>query len=559
MRSILLALGALTTLLLAAPAFGQSFAQLGAEAGCVMQTGLEFVDEYDEEETPVACSRAGGLQSARSVVVSPDQKHVYVVSSGGALDGSNGVAVFARDTGSGALTARSCVTATGGDGRVGSDGLCTRADALRDARALAFSPDGRFAYVVAASSNAISWFARDEATGALTQRGCVKHTFGFGERCLSGFALDGATDVAVSPDGKHVYVVGERSGAVVTFTRDATTGALTESGCVSDTGSDGQCEDGVALAGASTLLMAADGADVYVTSAASGSVVGLRRDATSGKLSPNVCLLAEAPEGGPCTSVRSLVNVQEGAITADGTSLYVVGAEESTLTSLGRDAATGRLSATGCLQYASPTREDVVDPEDFYDDEDEEERIPGCGAAAALSQPDAVTVSADGRTVYAAGDYALTAFTRDPATGGLSQFGCVEAYRTLKACSQGRMIQGAADLAASGDGRSLYVTSPQSGSVAVFSASVAIASSRARLARAGTIRVRLSCPAAARRACAGEVRVAGARSARFRLAAGAARAVTLRVSSSAARRRSAVVVAQVNGLSDVRRRLALHR
>ena len=355
-------------------------------------------------------------------------------------------------------------------------------------------------------------------------------------------------------------MAGERSGAVVTFTRDEASGALTEVGCVSDTGSDGQCADGVALAGAESVLMAADGADVYVTSSSSGSVVGLRRDAATGTLTPHACLLADAPAGGPCTSVPSLGGARGGMITADGRNLYVGGYEENTLTTLVRDAGTGALSVGGCLQYAPPTREEVVDPEEYYEDE-ETDRIPGCGGAAALVQPHAVAVASDGRTLYAAGSYSLTAFTRDAATGALTQFGCVEAYQALKACSAGRLIEDVSNLAASDDGRSLYVTSARSSSVAVFSASVAIASSSARVAsRSRTIRVRLSCPrAAGRRVCAGSARVAGARPARFRVAAGAAGMVQLRVSRSAARRRSAVVVARVGGLADVRRRVALYR
>ncbi|MDA0185615.1 lactonase family protein [Solirubrobacter phytolaccae] len=555
MRSILLAVVAFATL--TSPAFGQSFAQLAGDSGCVMQTGAVTEDEFEEDEAPpITCSRAGGLMDARSVVVSPDQRHVYVVASGGAVTGSNGVAVFARDAASGVLSARACVTATGGDGRVGSDGLCGRADALRDARALAFSPDGRFVYVVAAGSNAVSWFSRDVETGVLTQVGCIKHTFGFGERCASGYALDGAAGVAVSPDGKHVYVAGERSGAVVTFARDAGTGALTELGCVSDTGSDGQCADGVALAGAQSVLMASDGEDVYVTSALSGSVVGLRRDATTGALTPRACLLADAPVGGPCTSVPSLVGARGGTLSPDGRNLYVAGYEENTLTTLTRDPATGALAAAGCLQYGSPTREEVVDPEEFYDEDEDTERLPGCVRAAALSQPTAVTVAADGRTVFAVGGYSLTAFTRDVATGALTQFGCAETYLTLKACSASRAVEGGGALAASGDGRNLYVTSATWSSVAVFSASVAIASSRARVSR-GAIRVRLSCPRVAARGCSGSVRVAGARAARFRVASGASRAVTLRVSRAASRRRAAIVVAQVGGRSDVRRRVAL--
>ena len=38
--------------------------------------------------------------------------------------------------------------------------------------------------------------------------------------------LDGATSVAVSPDGRHVYVAGSHEDAVAVFGREATSGAL---------------------------------------------------------------------------------------------------------------------------------------------------------------------------------------------------------------------------------------------------------------------------------------------------------------------------------------------
>ena len=551
MRLVLVALAAL--LLSAAPAHAQSFAQLPGEAGCILQTGIDLDEEDEDGDAPTGCGRAGGLISADGVILSPDGKHAYVVAGGGAVSGSNGVALFGRDGSSGTLAASGCVTATGGDGRVGSDGLCQRANALRGASALAFSPDGRFAYVAATGSNAVSWFERNADTGALTQRGCVKHVFGVGEACSAGYALDGAAGVAVSPDGKHVYVAAERSNAVAVFTRDETTGALTEVGCISDTGSDGACSDGTALAGAREVLMAADGADVYVTSSLSASVTAFRRDPITGKLTTNGCLLADAPAGGPCTSVASLAGAAGGAITADGRALYIAGEEQDTLTALTRDPGTGKLSAAGCWQSREPREDEVVDPDDYYGEE-ENEAIPGCERVLGLGSPADIAVAADGRSVFAAGDYSLAAFTRDPASGALAALGCVQSYAYLKACSVARGLGSSTGIAASSDGRNLYVTNASNNSVSVFAASVAIASSSARVSRAGTIRVRLACPSG--RACAGDVRVAGARAARYRLASGKARAITLRVARGAARRHVGVVVAR-DGRTEVRRRVTL--
>ena len=92
-------------------------------------------------------------------------------------------------------------------------------------------------------------------TGDLTQpagtAGCISET-GAGP-CADGHALDGPSAVAVSPDGKSVYVASYGSNAVARFNRNTTTGAITQpagaAGCVSETGA-GPCADGHGLNGA---------------------------------------------------------------------------------------------------------------------------------------------------------------------------------------------------------------------------------------------------------------------------------------------------------------------
>ena len=181
--------------------------------------------------------------------------------------------------------------------------------------------------------------------------------------------------------------------------------------------------------------------------------------------------------------------------------------------------------------------------------------LPGCSAARALNDASAVTIAADGRAVYVGGGYSLSAFARDPATGALTQFGCIESDPTYKACAPGRGIESANGVAASADGRSLYVTSSLSSSVSVFTASVAIVSRAARVSRARAIRVSLACPNIGGRACVGDLRALGAASTRYRLSAGARRTVSVRLPRRA--RRAAVIVARSPHTGDVRRAVAL--
>jgi hypothetical protein len=75
------------------------------------------------------------------------------------------------------------------------------------------------------------WPAVDVAamTGVLIQRlgtdGCVSENGAMGT-CMDGHALFGAAMVAVSPDGRYVYVASFDSSAVTTFARNTVTGVL---------------------------------------------------------------------------------------------------------------------------------------------------------------------------------------------------------------------------------------------------------------------------------------------------------------------------------------------
>jgi DNA-binding beta-propeller fold protein YncE len=115
--------------------------------------------------------------------------------------------------------------------------------------------------------------------GSLTQledtAGCVSETGTSGD-CTDGKGLDSAAGVAVSKDGKHVYVASPNSDAVAIFVRNKKTGALTQlestAGCISETGTSGDCTDGKGLDGANGVAVSKDGKHVYVASAASDAV-----------------------------------------------------------------------------------------------------------------------------------------------------------------------------------------------------------------------------------------------------------------------------------------------
>ena len=98
-----------------------------------------------------------------------------------------------------------------------------------------------------------------------------------------------ATRVAISPDGKNVYVASSRSDAIAIFRRDARTGTLTQragaAGCIAARGAGG-CASARALNGPNSVAVSADGRNVYATSLVSDAVAVFRRDRATGALTP---------------------------------------------------------------------------------------------------------------------------------------------------------------------------------------------------------------------------------------------------------------------------------
>ena len=172
------------------------------------------------------CANGHGLDAVFGVAVSPDGKSVYA-TLGGRPANPGGVARLIRNTTTGAISQPAGIT-----GCVNETGFDTCADGhgLRGSSKVAVSPDGKSLYVASLVSDAVARLNRNTTTGAITQpagtAGCVSQT-GTGP-CVNGRALDFAKSVAVSPDGNTVYVASFVSDAVARFDRNTTTGAIAQ-------------------------------------------------------------------------------------------------------------------------------------------------------------------------------------------------------------------------------------------------------------------------------------------------------------------------------------------
>jgi DNA-binding beta-propeller fold protein YncE len=412
--------------------------------GCVHRTGTN------------RCARGRAVTSPEDLVVSPDGRHVYV-----AAYGSHAVAVFARSRRTGVLDQlprrRGCVRHGRGRG-------CASGRALAAPSSIAISPDGRSVYVAASGSDALSVFARDRRTGALRQLpgalGCFSVRPGGG--CTAGRALNEPTSVAVSPDGRRVYLTSRRFPSGVAIFARAPAGSLTQTdgtgGCVSHRGGTG-CSPARAISAPEEVLVSPDGRHVLVAGSRSNSVAVLRvgPDGLSQAAGAAGCISQGGTEG--CAAGKALRGPVDLAISPDGRSVFTASSSSDGIAALRRNRTTGALTQSpgraGCISQGPRPRR--------------------CVAGRGLDEVWGVAASPDGRNVYAVSSKVNTlgAMARDPESGALAQLpgrlGCFIRAGGF-GCPEGRGLTVAVAVAVSPDGRNVYVASEDAylGSIAIF-------------------------------------------------------------------------------------------
>ncbi len=189
-----------------------------------------------------------GLNDVVSIALSPDSEFLYAVAAN-----DDSVARFDRDTATGAITYQGCTTGETEAANPGT-GQCAPIPAtvslgaqtgLDNPIALTISAGGGSLYVASHDDDAIARFTRDPATGGLTYEGCVTGEDGSGPAPGSGACtaitganpngfesgLDQLYSLTTSADGRSVYAVSQGDDAVVAFTRDPASGAITFRGC----------------------------------------------------------------------------------------------------------------------------------------------------------------------------------------------------------------------------------------------------------------------------------------------------------------------------------------
>lgn len=342
---------------------------------------------------------------------------------------------------------------------------CRRVRALQGpapflgSHALAISPDGRNVYVASSRSHAIAIFTRNSRSGALSQRagagGCIALRGAGG--CARALGLLIPNSVAVSPDGQNVYATSVGSNAVLSFRRIRSTGALIQTGCVANAAMTG-CVTGRALAGPDGITVSPDGANVYVAAFTGSAVAVFARNPSTGALtqpSDTTGCIVETPTSS-CTSGLALGNPEGVTVSPDGSNVYVAAPGSNAVDTFARN------SSTGALTQATVGTGCIVGT-----------ALAGCTNGTQLAGADALAVSPNGANVYvtSALSNSLTTFTRASSTGQLTQLtgtsACVINVLAV-GCSLGRMLSDPEGLAVSPDSASLYVTAFASGALDVF-------------------------------------------------------------------------------------------
>jgi DNA-binding beta-propeller fold protein YncE len=428
-----------------------------------------------------ALKGAGPGVGSRAIAISPDGRNVYVAASGSdsiaVFDRSRATGALSQPKGKAGCVASIVGRAKGAEG-------CGLAIGLDGPNSVAVSPDGKNVYATTRGGAAVLAFHRNRLTGQLRQlppaaSGCISGLPIPG--CTAGRALKWPDVVVVSPDGKNVYVGDFAGSGVISFSRAGAAGALTQlsgtAGCITEAGAEG-CAKGAQLNHVEGLAINPSGTAVYPEAAFSSAIGFLARDASTGALTQTGCVTSAAVTG--CALGYEFGGVNAMAFSPDGSDAYATSLTSNSLTTFRR--VTGSVSIVqppgpsrqvskekGPGKETVPAAEGTPSPDGctvFM-------RSPGCGFGRAMQAPEGLDVSPDGTSVYVAAFQtgAIDVFDRDAETGVVTQKsgerGCV-APAKVHGCSPGRALGGAGSIVVSPDGRNVYSTSQFSSAVDVF-------------------------------------------------------------------------------------------
>jgi 6-phosphogluconolactonase (cycloisomerase 2 family) len=342
---------------------------------------------------------------------------------------------------------------------------------LNGAVNVALSPDGSFVYSPGWRSNAINIFRRNAATGALVHQATL----------VDGEHLAGVVHVRLSPDGKLAVATSFNSKTVCLFSRDAGDASLRLEATR-------RPEPGLDLQWPTDSVFSPDGQFLYTVDDRASAVFVFKIE--GGKRLD----LVEKNEGteGCFGGTRSL------AMHPSGNTLYVTGARSGTLCAASRDPATGKvtvrqvisdgaggvkgLAGAMCI-VCSPDGKFVYTTSGRFSGDQAvaawavapdgtlsvlQEFVNDEGELKGFTGGNSLALSTDGLSLYASGTTScgLACFRRDPSSGKLEYQATIQSDAT-GADGRERTL-GANGLVTSSDGRFLYLALEDASAISIF-------------------------------------------------------------------------------------------
>jgi len=350
------------------------------------------------------------LDGAASAVISADERYLYVAGRFESV-----ISQFEIDPVTGLL-------APVQDYRNGTGGIF----GLNGILEMVISPDGNHLYAATFDDNSVVVFSRANDTGALTWQ----------ETWFDGLEdadfLEGTRDIAISPDGAQVYVLGALDNAITVFQRDPATGLLTWVQSFREDPNDNNLMD---FRFPANITIAANGTDVYVTARTGSALFHLTRSSDDGTLTFSNIYRSNDD------AISGLGGPDHVVISTDGGHVYVAGDGSAAVTHFTRDTANGEL--TFVTAYA-----------------DDNETIDGLEGITSLA------LDPTGSVLYTASrlDNAVTAFSRAD-DGSLTQTAVLIDDTELNSS-----LGGAYSVITALEGRVVYAMARADDAVNVFSA-----------------------------------------------------------------------------------------
>ncbi len=361
---------------------------------------LQFVEREKDRKNGVR-----GLNNVGNTAISPDGKHLYAAGRN-----DHSIVLFNRSSTDGTLEYVERY-------RHGHGGV----NKIRYVSDLAFRPDGNYLYASSYGDNSLVAFERNDVDGSLSQIQCEKDNSG-------GFdGLKGASAVALSPDGKNIYVAGKSENSIAVMSQAGGMFVFLERHKDGSGGVDG-------LRAVCDVTVSPDGKHVYAAGSGDNAVAVFSRSDSDGSLT-----FVERQKDGKA-GVNGLSKAVAVKVSADGRHVYVAGNGDDAVAVFARDDSTGKLTYV-------------------HDYSDRDAGVAGLDGAAD------VAVGADGLQVYVSGesDRALGHFSRKPESGELN---FEERKKDGKNGVDG--LRGAKGIEVSSDSKFVYVAGSSDDAVAVF-------------------------------------------------------------------------------------------